>query len=285
MALYSFIVPIHNGEQNLSRCVQSVLNQLDGDLEVLLINAASTDQSLAICKQFMQQDRRIKVVDLPTANLGVAKNQGLNIATGEFVSFLSPDDVIDSRFGYYLRSTLQDEQSNLIACQLIQTNSTGATWLSLPANENRYNGIYTNRQWMEIAPQYLSSIYGTAKGKIFQRDLFDDIRFPQDLQSDGDINTLWKVYLKAQRIIYIPSPLYTVMTKENQPNKQTLIENVQAIEEQLAMRMVLRIPSEALINEYRSGLNQLKTAANQVNDRQVAASASFKLTVLNSEEK
>lgn len=91
----SVVVPVYNVAPYLEQCIGSVLDQTLGDLELLLVNDGSTDRSTAICDSYASQDNRVRVTHQPNAGLSAARNAGLALASGEFVTFLDGDDWLD----------------------------------------------------------------------------------------------------------------------------------------------------------------------------------------------
>src|SRR5699024_1141358 len=92
MAKVSIIVPIYNSENYLKYCLETIVNQTYNNLEILLINDGSLDNSLDICKEFEQKDNRIKLFNIPNSGVSVARNIGIDNATGEFITFVDSDD-------------------------------------------------------------------------------------------------------------------------------------------------------------------------------------------------
>ena len=91
----SVIVPIFNKEQYLDRCVKSLLGQTDKNLEIILVNDGSTDQSGEICNRFADIDDRIKVIHKKNEGVAAARNTGIKVATGQYISFVDADDFLD----------------------------------------------------------------------------------------------------------------------------------------------------------------------------------------------
>ncbi len=96
--LISIIVPIYNADKYLSRCVDSILEQSYSHFELLLIDDGSTDNSASICDQYAQQDARISVVHQTNAGVSQARNAGLNLAQGEYVTFIDADDTVSPTY-------------------------------------------------------------------------------------------------------------------------------------------------------------------------------------------
>lgn len=91
----SVIVPIYNVEQYIDRCIDSIVNQTDDNIEIILVDDGSTDSSSLKCDEYKNKDKRIKVIHKKNAGLGFARNSGLEIANGEYVLFIDSDDYIE----------------------------------------------------------------------------------------------------------------------------------------------------------------------------------------------
>ena len=94
--LISFVVPVHNAERTLHDCVCSITRQSFDDIEIILVNNCSTDGSFRKCNELAKEDGRIKVVDIAEKGVSAARNRGIELAIGEFVTFVDADDWIDS---------------------------------------------------------------------------------------------------------------------------------------------------------------------------------------------
>ena len=94
----SVIVPVYNAEKTLRRCVDSILAQTFEDFELILINDGSKDQSGDICDEYAAKDSRVKTIHKTNGGVSSARNAGLNIARGEYVSFADSDDFVSSEW-------------------------------------------------------------------------------------------------------------------------------------------------------------------------------------------
>lgn len=92
--MVSVIVPIYNKEKELGRCIDSITNQTYSDLEIILVNDGSTDNSLTICNMYEKTDSRIEVINKENGGVSTARNSGLKKATGEWIMFVDPDDML-----------------------------------------------------------------------------------------------------------------------------------------------------------------------------------------------
>ena len=96
--LISVIVPVYNSEQYLDRCIKSIINQTYKNLEILLVDDSSTDNSGAICDAFEEKDCRIKVIHKANEGVSSSRNMALDIANGEFFVFVDSDDYIEEKY-------------------------------------------------------------------------------------------------------------------------------------------------------------------------------------------
>ena len=117
MPIFSIVMPVYNAEKYLAKSLSCILNQTFSDFELILVNDASKDQSLAVCEIYAARDRRITVVNL-TDNCGAAeaRNQGVERATGRYLSFVDADDYIEDDFYRQFYDALQEEDYDYVKC-------------------------------------------------------------------------------------------------------------------------------------------------------------------------
>lgn len=106
--MITIIVPVYNAESYLSECIESLLAQTFDDIEILLIDDGSTDNSMRICEQYALIDKRIHYISQENAGVSVARNKGLSLAKGEFVCFVDSDDIVATDFLEHLYSLSTD---------------------------------------------------------------------------------------------------------------------------------------------------------------------------------
>lgn len=105
----SIIIPIYNSEKYLNRLLESVINQTYKDIEIILVNDGSTDSSLNICEEFRNKDNRIKICNKTNGGVSSARNEGIETATGEYITFIDADDYIDINYIEMLVNNIEDE--------------------------------------------------------------------------------------------------------------------------------------------------------------------------------
>ena len=93
--MLSIIVPVYNVEKYIGKCIESIVNQTYKDLEIILVDDGSTDNSGKICDEWARKDKRIKVIHKKNGGLSDARNAGLDICTGDYIGFVDSDDYIE----------------------------------------------------------------------------------------------------------------------------------------------------------------------------------------------
>ncbi len=141
MKLISVIIPIYNVEQYLRRCVDSILNQTYKKLEVILVDDGSPDKCPQICDEYESSDPRVKVIHKENAGQGLARNDALEIATGDYVTFVDADDYIDNTHIENLYTALTENNAQAVIGTHTAVNHDGQTkQIPLLFKEGVYEG-------------------------------------------------------------------------------------------------------------------------------------------------
>lgn len=118
--LISVIVPIYNVEKYLARCVDSIVNQTYKNLEIILVDDGSPDLCPQMCDDYAEKDSRIKVVHKKNGGLSDARNAGMAVATGEYISFIDSDDYVSDDFFECLLDVMNKESSDIAECSVVK---------------------------------------------------------------------------------------------------------------------------------------------------------------------
>ena len=199
--LISLIIPVYNVEKYLRACLDSVLNQSYKNLEIILVNDGSTDSSRLICEEYKLRDSRIKLINQKNKGLSSARNVGIKAATGEYLSFVDSDDELRKDYVSYLYS-------------LIKKSSTKKTPVKIsicPHYLKKESGELKNFN-SENFPSRLFSVETALKNmlnergfnlqstsKLFSRDLFKKIRFPE-AKLHEDVGTTYRLFLESAEL-------------------------------------------------------------------------------------
>jgi len=112
----SIIIPIYNSEKYLSRCLETVINQTYSKLEIILVNDGSRDKSLDICKHYQSKDSRIIIIDKINEGVSVARNTGIEAATGKYIGFVDADDWIEPSMYESMLNNIEQYKCNIAFC-------------------------------------------------------------------------------------------------------------------------------------------------------------------------
>ncbi len=124
--LVSIVLPIYNVEKYLNRCMQSVINQTYSNLEIIMVDDGSTDSSGKLCEEWKEKDSRIKVIHKNNEGLGLARNTGMDSASGEYICFFDSDDYIDLDTVECLYNAVKSSNSEIVTFGFKTVNSDGA---------------------------------------------------------------------------------------------------------------------------------------------------------------
>lgn len=203
----SVIVPFYKAENYLRRCLDSIICQTLQEIEIILVDDGSPDNSLAICEEYAQKDNRIKVISNKNRGLSYTRNAGLDIATGEFISFVDADDWIESEMMGYLLEMIDGQNMYISSCGHRRDDTKGNTLL-IKIKEPRQ---FLNRE-EALSIKYLDSF---SWGKLFPAWLFrtgknsePGIRFDEDIHHSEDLLFNCECMMQAKGMIYDTEPYY-----------------------------------------------------------------------------
>ena len=206
----SIIIPINNTSERLSGCLDSVLNQTHRNLEIILVDDGSTDDSPAIIQTYAQKDSRIKVITQKNQGQSAARNRGLKQATGDFISFLDSDDAVKPNFIQKLLAPyLKNPQTILTVCgitrKFLKTGQTERLYLSpsRPPQKSDTRKSYILRLLTTDGRLY-SSV-----NKLYRADIAQKLKFDESLNFAEDTKFVLDYLQHADdQISFILEPLY-----------------------------------------------------------------------------
>lgn len=201
----SVIIPVYNVLNYLERCINSVRSQTWHNLEILLIDDGSTDGSGAACDYVASQDDRIKVVHQKNAGLSAARNVGLDLATGDFLTFVDSDDWVHPRYVEAMMDAQANSHARMVICQWIPCSGEQDPSASVGKIE------IIDRD--EAIPRMLKGEWVSAWAKLYHRSLFEDLRFPVGKYNE-DYAILIYLFERCDVICLIPDVLYYYFKRE-----------------------------------------------------------------------
>ncbi len=218
--LISVIIPVHNVENYLARCVDSVLAQTHPHLEILLIDDGSTDASGTLCDKYARQDKRIRVFHKPQGGVGSARNTGLEAATGEYIGFVDGDDYIAPTLYEQLLLALTQSQADISVCSVINVHPGE---VKKQARTIYHAGhVYTHfNEWIHDFCR--CGIYHVSYNKLFKKQVIGKTRFNTKLVRAEDVDFVFHVTQTDRTIVLIAPPLYYYIQRANSAMRQIKI--------------------------------------------------------------
>ena len=230
MPLVSIILPVYNAQSHLNRCLGSICAQQYEDLEIIVINDGSKDQSLPVCEEFRKKDSRILLVDKANSGVSDTRNLGLKLASGKYVQFVDSDDYIAPDYTARLVEAADQSGADLVISPYTMVIPAGASkpeqvlekiqddlgvmHVARPPETREYSflpaGIYDKDTFaLRLMDKPASYFYGVLWNKLYRRDLIQmaHIRFEHVVYAEDQLfNTR---YLQvAQRFAAIDEAAY-----------------------------------------------------------------------------
>lgn len=205
--LLSIILPIHNGEKYILKCVNSILKNTYENFEIILVENGSTDRSGEICTHLEKSDSRIRYTVSPKG-LSNARNRGINVASGEYIAFIDVDDYVAPDIYKQMIAAIEYTQSDLALCGIEQGSDEKYPFHSIQINQN----IYTISQDDYYRQCFLRAdmTFSAAWNKIYRTDTIkeNNIYFDPELLYAEDREYLARYILHCCKICFCKDKLY-----------------------------------------------------------------------------
>lgn len=210
----SVIVPVYKAEAYLRECVDSILNQTEKDLELILVNDGSPDSSGEICAEYAARfPEKITALNIDNGGQGRARNFGIDIAKGDFLSFIDSDDFIEPDMFELMLAAAEREGADIVVCDL----------------EKRYADGRIEYVKAALQEDAMAAV-GSASNKIFKRSLVGDIRFPVGLWYE-DFSFSAKLAMISEKTAFVNEPLYIYrIGQESTMNNNNARKNLDMLE-------------------------------------------------------
>ncbi|MBO5530138.1 MAG: glycosyltransferase family 2 protein [Bacilli bacterium] len=199
--LFSIIIPIYNSANTLERCIDSIIKQDYKNLEIILVNDGSKDNSLKICEKYKKMDNRIILINKENGGVSSARNEGLKIAKGEYISFVDSDDYIEKNMYTLISNTFEKNACDVVIFNMFFENDN---------NEIIYDLNHSNFNFKKFDfptySYYTKTISGYACNKVYSRKLIyqenHNIKFNCDVYIAEDSLFGYEVFNNSKDISY-----------------------------------------------------------------------------------
>lgn len=195
----SVIVPVYNCAPYVERCIRSIMAQTYTKLEIICINDGSTDNSGEILDKLAGEDDRILVVHQDNAGASAARNAGLDLATGEFITFVDSDDAIESDMYETLMPYFADESVDIVHCGYLRVHLDGSIKDVNGTGKIVHQNKYEAAECLAAGRLFVGSLWN----KLFRAEMFHSIRMDTKLVINEDVLILAELFNCARNVVYI----------------------------------------------------------------------------------
>ncbi|MBR3132612.1 MAG: glycosyltransferase [Clostridia bacterium] len=216
--LISVIVPVRNVAVLLYHNIDTLLSQTYKNLEIILVEDESEDSSSAVCENIAKKDSRIKIIHQAHSGISIARNTGLDAATGEYIAFMDADDFISLNLYEYLYKILIENDADVAECDFIKTDVQKAVYyenFEPPVQEKEKVEIYTSNE--ALRKLHDDDLHTCIKAvvlwnKLYKRELWDGIRFPEYKKFEDEMTT-YKILDKCKKVASSNQILYAYIQR------------------------------------------------------------------------
>ena len=256
----TIIVPVYNVEHYLDKCLDSLINQTYKNLEIIVINDGSIDNSGIICQEYAQKDNRIVYIEKENGGQSEARNMGLDRMTGSYVTFVDSDDWIELDYVEILYKKITEYQADIAVGNYYSFNETEGMYYFHIFGDSYHEKVYDNVSIFENlyeSQEMKSFALISVWGKLYKADLVKHLRFDiGKLGEDGYLNQ--KIYLLAEKTIYLNKGLYAYRQREGSSSRiwteKWMHALVDAMSERITLLANMGYPLEKHLAVYRQML-------------------------------
>lgn len=204
-SLISVIIPVYNVEKYIRRCIDSIITQSYKNIEIILVDDGSPDDCGKICDSYALNDDRIKVVHKQNGGLSDARNRGIELANGQYVTFIDSDDYIAPNYIEYLHALLTENNADISCCSMVKTYSDSVAFDcdSTKIKEQALSG--KECCYALFGDLYLTLV--TAWGKLYKSEIVKKHLFPINKKHEDEATTC-KYYYEAEKVVISNACLY-----------------------------------------------------------------------------
>ena len=195
--LITIIVPIYKVEKYLRKCIDSIISQSYSNLEIILIDDGSPDRSGEICDEYSKNDSRIKEKKKKNGGVSSARDAGLDIMSGKYLTFVDPDDYIEKDMVKKLYEWVKEYEADISICGVIDNDEN----YNILRRTKGKNILVLNREntFKELMEEYYFN--SVCWGKLYKSDLWNNIRFNENTKIAEDLEVLFKIFRKVNKTI------------------------------------------------------------------------------------
>jgi len=208
----SVIIPVYNCEKYLSKCLDSIVNQTLQDIEIICINDGSPDNSQEILELYAKKYSNIKIIVQENKRQGAARNRGLDIADGEFITFVDSDDWIESDYLELLYNAAIEHNVNISAASIVRDKRNKSVWYLRPELSTMYTGASEILQGIDMHLE--------TAGKLYRFKPIKDLRFQEGVFFEDAGYTI-RAINELNTLVTVPKAVYHYVSNQSSTVKNS----------------------------------------------------------------
>ena len=213
--LISIIVAVYNVEKYLNKCVESIINQTYRELEIILVDDGSKDNSGKMCDEWANKDSRIHVIHKPNGGLSDARNYGLEVAQGRWIGFIDGDDYIKSDMYERLFDNRVENGMTVCGYYIVENNQIIPCYgIDKMITQKEAVNLYLKNEWTSISSSKFTYFGSYAWNKLYDISVFKYVRYPKHKKFE-DMYIILELLYHCSLIQIIPQCEYYYIQREN----------------------------------------------------------------------
>lgn len=229
-SLVTVIVPVYNVEEFLDKCIESIVNQTYGNLEIILVDDGCTDNSPQKCDAWANNDFRIKVIHKENEGPGLARNSGLDIANGIYVTFVDSDDYLALDAIENMVKIIENDNSDLVVAQKIKVYNDGTeepsdyAWM--------HDCVLDKEEALSMLGSKTKPFPASLWGRLYKKTIFDSLRFT-NLKTAEDTYILPHIIARCNTISFTNKVVYFYFQRDvsivHTVTREKSLDNIRAV--------------------------------------------------------
>lgn len=216
----SIIIPAYNTEEYLEESLKSVVQQTYTNLEIIIVNDGSTDKTLSIISEFSKKDKRIKIINQENKGVSIARNNGFNASSGDYILFIDSDDIMGKNMIELMVDNLEKNNADISICGYERISINGTKEKSIKIKEKK---LYNTD---EAIVAFFNNNFGISMwDKLIRREIANKISFEDGKKINEDKYYLFNAIINSNKIVFDNKGLYKYMEREKSVTRKKFGKN------------------------------------------------------------
>ena len=227
--LITIIVPVYNVEDFLAECIDSLLAQTYSNIEIIIVDDGSTDNSPVICELYAEKDQRIKVFHKNNSGQSCARNLGLDHANGDYIAFVDSDDFVSPFFIEHMYQRIVSDNSDIVFCEYQEVGDEELLHKVKRVNQVR-DTVISDEVWQWESLYYMFCV--ALWNKLYKAEIWKNLRFKENKYAED--NFAFTEYMKKVNLVSVlKEQLYYYRQRKNSEVHSYTLKNLDSIEARL----------------------------------------------------